>query len=140
MLAIASDHNGFDLKEQIVKYFKDKLNIQDLGCFNKEEKVDYPDYASLVCETIFENQAKFGILICKTGIGMSIAANRKEYIRAALCTNTTMANTARKKYDANILILASDTNDENDAVAMIESFITTKFEGGKHARRLEKIH
>lgn len=140
MLAIASDHNGFDLKEKIVKYFKDKLSIQDLGCFNKGEKVDYPDYASLVCETIFENQVKFGILICKTGIGMSIAANRKEYIRAALCSNATMANIARRKYNSNILVLASDTSSEDDAIAMIESFIATKFEGGKHARRLEKIH
>ncbi len=140
MLAIASDHNGFDLKEQIVRYFKDKLSIQDCGCFNKGEKVDYPDYAAIVCETIFENQAKFGILICKTGIGMSIAANRKEYIRAVLCTNTAMANIARRKYNSNILVLASDTSNENDVIAIIESFIATKFEGGKYARRLEKIH
>ncbi|MCF8462566.1 MAG: ribose 5-phosphate isomerase B [Rickettsiaceae bacterium] len=139
MLAIASDHNGFELKEQIIQYFKNKLNIQDLGCFNKQDKVDYPDYASAVCNAIAEEQVEFGVLICKAGIGMSIAANRKEYIRAAVCSNITLANIARQKYDANILVLASDNTSPTDAIAMLEVFINAKFEGGKHARRLEKI-
>jgi ribose 5-phosphate isomerase B len=138
-IAIASDHNGFDLKNKIIAHFKDSLNLKDYGIHNLE-RVDYPEYALRICDAIEDNTIKFGILICDTGIGMSIAANRKSYIRAALCSNSKIAEIARQHYDANVLVLSSYQNDINDTFLMVEKFIKSSFEGGRYSTRLNKIH
>lgn len=138
-LAIASDHAGVLLKSKIIKFLeKMEKRVLNLGS-DDEERVDYPDYASKVVEEIIEGVVDRGILICGTGIGMSIAANRSSAIRAALCVNETMAEYARLHNNANILVLGSKLVDDALSLKMVEKFLTTKFEGGRHARRLAKI-
>jgi ribose 5-phosphate isomerase B len=138
-LAIASDHAGVLLKSKIIKFLeKMGMKVLNLGSDN-EERVDYPDYASKVVEEIIEGVVGKGILICGTGIGMSIAANRSSAIRAALCTSETMAEYARLHNNANILVLGSKLVDDALSLKMVEKFLATKFEGGRHARRLAKI-
>ncbi|RTK92685.1 MAG: ribose 5-phosphate isomerase B [Rickettsiales bacterium] len=138
-LAIASDHTGVMLKYKIIKMLEDqKMKILDLGTDN-DEKVDYPDYANKVVEVLIEQTANLGILICGTGIGMSIAANRSSDIRAALCFNEFMAERARLHNDANILVLGSKICEDDIALKMVNIFLNTKFEGGRHLRRISKI-
>lgn len=138
-LVIASDHAGFKLKTQIIKFLQEKkLKILDLGT-NSLESVDYPDFAAALTDRIIEETAPKGILICATGIGMSIAANRRSEIRAALCFNELTAERARLHNDANVLVLGSLITDKNPAFKMIEIFLNTNFEGGRHAHRLNKI-
>ena len=158
-LVIANDHAGFDLKLKILDFLsqagyaiysnnleKRRLNsgqkrsksIMDLGCYSTE-RVDYPDYAKKVVEEIIEGNSKYGILICGTGIGMSIAANRSSVIRAALCLNEFMAERARSHNDANILVLASKLTEEKTVFQMIDKFLNTEFESGRHAQRVNKI-
>ena len=138
-LVIASDHAGFELKTKIVNFLLAKnLRVLDLGT-NNLDKVDYPDFAKKLVDEIIQGTASIGILICATGIGMSIAANRNSEIRAALCTNEFMAERARLHNDANILVLGGQVTGENLALKMIEIFLDTNFEGGRHAHRLSKI-
>lgn len=139
-LLIASDHAGFALKEEIISYLKDhhKLKIKDFGAYN-EEKVDYPDFTKLVVEAMLENLSQRAILICSSGIGMSIAANRSSDIRAALCFNADMAKSSRQHNDANILVLGSKFTSPEEASRIIDEFLSAEFEGGRHARRLSKI-
>ncbi len=139
-LAIASDHAGVMLKRKIIAALEErKLKILDLGT-DSDEKVDYPDYANKVVEVIIEETVTLGILICGTGIGMSIAANRSSDIRAALCFNEFMAERARLHNDANILVLGSKLCDDELSLKMVEIFLKTKFEGGRHLKRLAKIN
>lgn len=138
-LVIASDHAGVILKAKIIEFLQEKgLKILNLGSDN-DERVDYPDYAIKVVEEIIEEVVSKGILICGTGIGMSIAANRSSAIRAALCTNEIMAEYARLHNNANILVLGSKITEDEISLKMVEKFLDTKFEGGRHARRLSKI-
>lgn len=138
-ILIANDHSGFILKNKIVKYLLDKnISVLDYGT-NTQETVDYPDYAKKVVDGILEESAPLGILICVTGIGMSIAANRVSGIRAALCFDLFMAERARAHNDANILVLGAEILEENMAYQMVDKFLKTKFEGGRHSRRLSKI-
>jgi ribose 5-phosphate isomerase B len=137
--AIASDHAGFELKNKIISYFqKNNVQILDLGTDNSDS-VDYPDYAKKLIDEIIEETVSVGILICGTGIGMSIAANRNSEIRAALCLNEFMAERARLHNDANVLVLGSEITDEKSAVKIIQKFLKTIFEGGRHVNRLQKI-
>lgn len=141
-LAIASDHAGYKLKDKIIEHLAKShshLKVKDFGT-NSDESVDYPDYTRLVTEAIIEEDTQKGILICGTGIGMSIAANRNSDIRAALCMNKIMAEKARQHNDANILVLGSKHVETKEALEMVDTFLNTKFEGGRHARRLNKIH
>lgn len=139
-LAIASDHAGTNLKQKIIQLLKKKkLTILDLGT-NTDESVDYPDYAHKMVEEIIEETVPKGILICGTGIGMSIAANRSSSIRAALCITEYMAERARMHNDANILVLGSKLTPDELSLKMVEKFLETKFEGGRHSRRLAKIN
>lgn len=139
-ISIASDHNGVNLKDKIIKHLKNKKHeVLDLGPFDDKESVDYPDYAKKVCESLMEEQSQFGILICGTGIGMSIAANRRSEIRAALCTNEFMAEMARAHNDANILIIGSRISSDNEVISILDKFLTSSFEGGRHKSRLAKI-
>ena len=139
-LAIATDHAGVKLKAKIIKFLQKKnLNILDLGS-DGDESVDYPDFAYKMVEEIIEKTVPKGILICGTGIGMSIAANRSSSIRAALCTSEYMAERARMHTDANILVLGSKLVPDDLSLKMVEKFLETKFEGGRHTRRLAKIN
>ncbi len=139
-LAIATDHAGVKLKAKIIKFLQKKnLNILDLGS-DGDESVDYPDFAYKMVEEIIEETVPKGILICGTGIGMSIAANRSSSIRAALCTSEYMAERARMHNDANILVLGSKLVPDDLSLKMVEKFLETKFEGGRHTRRLAKIN
>lgn len=139
-LAIATDHAGVKLKAKIIKFLQQKnLIVLDLGT-DGDESVDYPDFARKMVEEIREETAPMGILICGTGIGMSIAANRSSSIRAALCTSEYMAERSRMHNDANVLVLGSKLVPDELSLKMVEKFIETKFEGGRHSRRLAKIN
>jgi ribose 5-phosphate isomerase B len=136
IIMIASDHAGFILKEKIIEYLTNKkFKIENSGCFS-EASVDYPDYAEKLCSNLKNN---IGILICGTGIGMSIYANRRPNIRAALCLNEEMAILARQHNDANILVLGARLIDTNLAIKCIDSFLKTDFLGGKHQIRINKL-
>ena len=136
-IAIASDHGGFTLKEHIRSRFS-AHEIHDLGCFS-EDSVDYPDFAKLLCEEILAGKADRGILVCGTGIGISIAANRYKGIRAALCCDKNMAEMARKHNDANVLALGGRILANQDAEEIVRIFFDTDFEAGRHIRRIRKI-
>lgn len=139
VIAIASDHAGFDLKQQIISYLdKKKYQIIDLGCSNKNS-VDYPDYANKLAEAIKDNHNLKGILTCGTGIGMSIAANRYNHIRAALCTNSQMSKLAREHNDANILVLGARIIDQQTAFNCVENFLNTDFTETRHQLRIDKL-
>ncbi len=139
-ILIASDHSGFSLKSKIISYLHNKnISIFDYGTYN-QETVDYPDYSKKVVDGILENRAPLGILICGTGIGMSIAANRTSEIRAALCFDLFMAERSRAHNDANIIVLGAKIPSEELAYQMVDKFLTTKFEGGRHSTRLSKIN
>ena len=136
---ISSDHGGYDLKGKIINYFQEKkLLIRDLGP-NCNKSVDYPDFCKKLVGEMKNKDKSFGILVCGTGIGMSMAANRYNHIRAALCTNENMASLSRKHNDANVLVLGGRTTKFKDAKKMINVFLETKFEFGRHISRIEKI-
>ena len=139
-IVIGADHRGFALKEQIkMTLARNKdYEIDDVGCFS-ETSCDYPDYAREVAKKIQNGQAQWGILICKTGIGMSIAANRFKGIRAALCLTPEVARQARRHNDANVLVLASQSTTPQDALKIIDAWNSEIFEGGRHLRRIQKI-
>jgi ribose 5-phosphate isomerase B len=137
-VCIAADHGGFELKEALRKKFS-SLNFADLGT-NNGDSVDYPDFGAALARRVAAKEFDFGILICGSGIGISIAANKIKGIRAALCHNAYTAEMARRHNDANILVMGGRIVDEKTAVEMTEIFLNTAFEGGRHARRVEKIH
>ena len=138
-ILIAADHGGFDLKEDI-KAFTFHQNIEwiDLGT-HSNESVDYPEYGNKMAQAIGERQAGTGIIICGTGIGISIAANRHSHIRAALCTSTDMAKLAREHNDANVLALGARITPKDTALNIVQTFLDTAFEGGRHARRVNQL-
>lgn len=139
MIIVASDHRGYELKEELKLFFnKENIITIDVGSYSKEP-VDYPDVAKLGIEKILENKNNVGIFICGSGIGMSLAANRNPKIRAALCVNEKMAMLARKDNDANVLCLGANFIKKSKAIKIVKVFLTTSFEGGRHARRLKKI-
>ncbi|MES2676947.1 MAG: ribose 5-phosphate isomerase B [Pseudomonadota bacterium] len=138
-IAIASDHAGFDLKSLIIKELNQKHSIIDLGAENSQTSVDYPDFATKVAEKIINQQVDFGILICGSGVGISIAANRFHQVRAALCHNVEIATLARQHNDANVLCLGARFINNQTALQMVEAFLTTAFEGGRHIKRVEKL-
>ncbi|MEL0177246.1 MAG: ribose 5-phosphate isomerase B [Pelagibacteraceae bacterium] len=134
---ISSDHAGFNLKEIIKKYLISKdFKVQDLGPYNNNS-VDDPDYAKKLSKKI--NDKKFGILICGTGIGMSIMANRYKKIRASLVFNTKTAKLAREHNNANILVLGSRVTNKNNALKIVNVFFKTYFLKGRHLRRVKKF-
>jgi ribose 5-phosphate isomerase B len=137
-IAIGCDHKGLNTKQFIISLIDKKGHTcQDFGC-HTTESVDYPDIAQKVAEAVANGSAESGILICDTGIGMSIAANKVKGIRAALCHDASSARCARQHNDANILCLGAEQ--KQDAIrGIIEAFLTTDFEGGRHSRRVDKI-
>jgi len=135
-IAIGCDHRGLNLKQFIIKTAAGH-SYEDFGCYTTDS-VDYPDIAKRVAEAVVRGNFECGILICDTGIGMSIAANKVRGIRAALCHNAFSAGRARRHNDANILCLAAEEGKAR-IPAIIEIFLTTEFEGGRHQQRLNKI-
>jgi len=138
-IAIGSDHAAFEMKEKIVEYLR-KKNIEVIDCGTHSiESVDYPDYAKKVSKKVVDKECDFGILLCGTGIGMSIAANKIKGIRAALCMFPDMALYARKHNNANVLVLAGRLTGIELAKWIVDAFLSTDFEGGRHERRVRKI-
>ena len=136
---LASDHAGFLLKEVISKFLKKKgIKILDLGPKN-ENSVDYPDYAHALSEELINKKINMGILICGSGIGISIAANKNRGIRAALCCTTFHAEMSRKHNDANVIAFGARATDIKTMYRMTDIFLNTKFEGGRHQTRIDKI-
>lgn len=137
-IAIGCDHRGLELKKSVMKLLSEAgHSYEDLGCF-ATEPVDYPDIAKKVAEAVAAGNFERGILLCDTGIGMCIAANKVKGIRAALCHDTFSARRARQHNDANILCLGA-AEGENELPEIINAFLTVEFEGGRHQRRLDKI-
>ena len=138
-LFISSDHAGYNLKEQIKKKFRNKYIFQDLGTNNSKRSVNYPDYAHKLCNKVANNSKNMGILVCGSGMGMSMAANRHKKIRAAVCYSVKNTKLSRLHNNANIITLGSRLTKKNTAFKCIEAFINTKFEGGRHKKRVKKI-
>ena len=137
-IIIASDHAGFLMKEKVKIFLnKSKIKSLDLGTFT-EERVDYPDYAKKLALSV-KKKSSFGILICGSGIGVSIAANRFKKIRAAVCYNQLSASLARKHNNANVLCLGARLISLKNAQKIVYTFISTKFEGGRHINRVNKL-
>ncbi len=132
---IASDHAGFKLKTQLLKIFP---KLADLGT-KSSESVDYPDFAHKLTRQVLKNKENVGILICGTGVGMSIAANRMKGIRAGLVGNTKTARLIRKHNDANVLVLPGRFINTLEAKKCVQAFLTTEFESGRHKKRINKI-
>jgi ribose 5-phosphate isomerase B len=137
-IIIASDHAGFLMKEKVKIFLnKSKIKSLDLGTFS-EERVDYPDYAKKLALSV-KKKSSFGILICGSGIGVSIAANRFKKIRAAVCYNQLSASLARKHNNANVLCLGARLISLKNVQKIVYTFISTKFEGGRHINRVKKL-
>lgn len=137
MIAIACDHGGYELKEQIKSRFAD-VEWVDLGC-NSTDSVDYPDYGRAMADVIAGGKAELGILICGTGIGISIEVNRNSAVRCGLCTDTTMARLTRQHNDANVLALGARIVGAELAFDIVDTFLNTEFEGGRHQNRIDKL-
>ena len=138
-IAIASDHAGLDLKEKIAKLLQElRHDVADFGVHNRDS-VDYPDYGVPVAEAVSEGKVDRGILICGTGVGMSIVANKFPRVRAALCYDSFTAKISRLHNDANILVLGERVLEDKKAIEMVNLWLSTAFDGGRHERRLKKI-
>ena len=139
-IAIASDHGGFGLKEEIKKYLGEEgLSYRDFGC-GSEQSCDYPDFGLPAAESVRDGKCDKGILICKSGIGMSMAANKVKGIRAALCHTPEIARKSRQHNDSNILVMAAQVVDWEAAKEIIDIWLDTDFEEGRHQGRLDKIN
>jgi len=140
ILAIGADHGGVNLKTRLAVVLAEAGHqLLDFGT-DGPESVDYPDFAHAVCAAVAEKRADFGLLVCGTGIGMSIAANRNPAIRCALVHDVTTARLTRQHNDANVLALGARITGEEVALDILHTFLATKFEGGRHERRLAKIN
>ncbi len=139
MIAIGSDHGGYKLKEEIKRYLEEKnIECKDFGC-NSEESVDYPDIATNVAKSVQNGECDKGILVCRSGIGMSIVANKFKGIRCANCDTEEKAKFSRMHNDSNILALGADYLTENEAICILRIWIATEFEGGRHEERVKLI-
>jgi len=139
IIALGSDHNGVKFKEALKKHLESLGHeCVDVGSHG-EERVDYPDFAFKAAEMVSRGEADRGILVCGSGIGMCMAANKVEGIRAALCLNPDASRLSRAHNDANVLTLAGWQTERDDIFEIVDNFLTTGFEGGRHARRVDKI-
>ena len=140
IMAFASDHAGYDLKNKLIDMLTNEgYKILDLGTNSADISVDYPDFGFAMGEAIAKGNAKFGVVICGSGIGISIAANRFANVIAALCLNEEMAKLAREHNNANVIALGARMIDIKTAKSCIEKFFTTKFASGRHKKRVEKL-
>jgi ribose 5-phosphate isomerase B len=139
-IAIACDHAGYDLKQEVIKLLQDlKVRVLDLGCASASESVHYPIYGKKVVDEVLSRPHCRGILICGTGLGMSIVANRFRGIRAALCYDLQCAAMSRRHNDANLLVLGGRTMDPQLAAEIVRVWLSTPFDGGRHQERLELL-
>ena len=138
-ILIASDHAGYKLKKILIQELQEEIKFDDLGPFS-EDSVDYPDYARKLSKKIDLKKDLLGVLICGSGIGMSMVANRFKNLRAALCMNNKMSILARQHNNANILVLGSRLISEQEAIKCLLVFLKTNYEGGRHQARLDKFN
>lgn len=141
ILVMASDHGGYELKKEIRKYLNEtrkEIKIVDIGT-DSEESVDYPDYGKAAGEAVASGKADAGIVCCGTGIGISIAANKVHGVRCGLCTSVEMAELTKKHNNANIIALGGRTTDPELAKKIVDAWLDTEFEGGRHKRRTDKL-
>ncbi len=139
MYIIASDHGGIELKESVKKFLESRgIEVRDLGTMNSDS-VDYPDYGEKVGRAVSRGEAEKGILICGTGIGMSIVANKFPGVRAALISDEFTARMSKEHNNANIIVMGGRVSSDEEASAMVGAWLDARFEGGRHERRLEKI-
>jgi ribose 5-phosphate isomerase B len=137
-ILIASDHAGFGLKEHLKKYLSSNYDVLDLGT-NSEVSVDYPDFGLALAKAIEDKKAEQGILVCGSGVGISIAANRNKAVRAALVNNEELARLSRLHNNANVICLGARLTNPETAVKLVNIFLTTSFEGGRHQTRVDKL-
>lgn len=138
-IIIASDHAGYELKEKIIRRFNNEYEWENIGTYSSES-VDYPDFAHPLAQRVATGEFEYGILICGTGNGIGMTANKHADIRAAICWNKEIAVLARQHNNANILVLPARFISEQEAFEVINAFFSTEFEGGRHQRRVEKIN
>ncbi|MDA9881612.1 ribose 5-phosphate isomerase B [Crocinitomicaceae bacterium] len=139
IVPIGADHAGFQLKKKIVKLLQDKgFDVQDYGC-DSDASIDYPDYGHPVASMVEKNEGMLGIVICGSGNGINMTANKHQGVRSALCWNRELVALAREHNNANVLALPARFISEENALEMVEVFFTTPFEGGRHKRRVDKI-
>ena len=136
---IASDHAGYNLKKEIIKKFSKKLIFEDLGSNNSNKSVDYSDYAHKLCRKVIKNKSNIGILVCGSGMGMTMAANKHKKIRAALCYSVKNVKLSRLHNDANVITLGGRLTSKKLAFKCLNAFLSTNFEGGRHKSRVRKI-
>ena len=140
IIALGSDHAGFTRKQEILEHLQALGHeVKDLGTYSKDS-MDYPDVAVEVAKLVASKEVERGILVCGSGIGVSIVANKTEGVRAANCVNEEMASLSRQHNDANVLTLGERMVDTKTALAMVDIFLITDFEGGRHEQRVNKIH
>jgi ribose 5-phosphate isomerase B len=138
-IGIGSDHAGFYLKEQILKYLVDSGYLPvDFGCYS-QDSVDYPDYAHLVANSISKGDLEFGILICGSGQGVCMTANKHNNVRASICWNSEISSLARQHNDSNIICLPARFLNYEQVIDILKTFLNTEFEGGRHSKRVSKI-
>lgn len=139
IIAIASDHAGFEKKQVLIKYFKAKgILFKDLGCYT-DEACDYPDFGHLIAESIERGEYETGITFCGSGQGISITANKHQNVRSGVCWNAEIGALAKRHNDANICAIPSRFVTDDEAVSIVEAYLSAEFEGGRHARRIAKI-
>lgn len=140
MIAIGSDHAAYELKEEIIQHLTEKgFEVKDFGTYEAKKSVDYPDYGKLVAEAVVSGECEKGIVVCGTGLGISMAASKVPGIRAALCTNEYMARMSREHNDANILALGARVVGLGLALSICDVWLETEFLGGRHKNRVDKI-
>ena len=138
-IALASDHAGFEKKQVVLKYLKERgILYKDFGCYSAES-VDYPDFAHAIATAIERGEYPLGITFCGSGQGISITANKHQHIRSALCWKPEIAALAKQHNDANICAIPGRFVTDEEAIAIVEAFLNADFEGGRHTRRIEKI-
>ena len=138
-IAIGCDHGGYLLKQDVLIWLEEHdIDVEDFGCYSRES-VDYPAYGEKVARTVAAGEADFGIVICTTGIGISIAANKVKGIRCAHCTDVLSAEMTRRHNNANVLAMGAGLTGTNVALRMVEIFLNTEFEGGRHQRRVDQL-
>ena len=138
-IAVAADHGGYKLKEKVKEHLLERgIEVEDLGT-HSEESVDYPIYGKLCGEEVASGQADLGVVVCGTGIGISIAANKVHGIRCGLCTSVEMAHLTKQHNNANILALGGRTTGEELAMEIVDEWLDTQYEGGRHQRRVEML-
>ena len=138
-IAVAADHGGYKLKEKVKEHLLERgIEVEDLGT-HSEESVDYPIYGKLCGEAVASGQADLGVVVCGTGIGISISANKVHGIRCGLCTSVEMAHLTKQHNNANILALVGRTTGEELAMEIVDEWLDTQYEGGRHQRRVEML-